>query len=226
VQPYVIRQSDYLLKIAHKFNFDPDTVWNDPKNDALRKARPNPNILFAGDLLYIPDQLNSDPPSHELIAGSTNTFVATDPPTVSVAVKFVSEDDPSAYASKAYTVKELDLLTGLATDDEGMASFDAPLTLESATIVFTDTGESFLLRVGWINPIDTNSGVLQRLGHLGFLEDIGLRRTYVVDDDGPEEPDDATLALGLMAFQASQNLPTSGVLDDATADALTKAHGS
>ena len=55
MEPYVIRQGDYLLQVAHTFGFDADTVWNDDKNSDLARLRPDHNILRPGDILYIPD---------------------------------------------------------------------------------------------------------------------------------------------------------------------------
>jgi hypothetical protein len=52
--PYVIKQGDYLAKIAHRFGFDAIAVWNDETNATLRTVRPNPNILYPGDVLYVP----------------------------------------------------------------------------------------------------------------------------------------------------------------------------
>jgi hypothetical protein len=51
MQPYVVRENDFLLKIAFEFGFDADSVWNAPNNDDLRRLRPNPNQLFPGDVL-------------------------------------------------------------------------------------------------------------------------------------------------------------------------------
>ncbi len=55
MQPHIVKQGEYLLKIAHEFDFDAVTVWNDAANEELRTLRKNPNILLAGDKLYIPD---------------------------------------------------------------------------------------------------------------------------------------------------------------------------
>ena len=147
MQPYVIRENDYLQRVAFEFDFDGETVWNDDANADLRQLRPDPNFLLAGDVLYIPDQYSESPVTHVLAAGSTTTFVATDPPTVTVSVKFVGGDD-STYAGKAYSVQELEDLTGLTTDGDGVASFEAPVTLETATIVFDDSGETLALAIG------------------------------------------------------------------------------
>ena len=36
--------------------FDYRTIYNAPENDDFRQERPNPNIIFPGDQLYIPDK--------------------------------------------------------------------------------------------------------------------------------------------------------------------------
>jgi hypothetical protein len=169
MEPYVIRQGDYLLKVAYKFGFEADPVWNDPSNDDLRKLRPNPNILLAGDILHIPDQVDKKAASFDLAIGSTNTFVAPPPPTVTVTVQFVDGDD-AVYASKAYTIEELDQLTGLKADGQGVVTFEAPVTLDEATLVFTESGETWVLAIGELNPIDSLSGMLQRLKSLGEVD--------------------------------------------------------
>jgi hypothetical protein len=178
MQPYVIRRGDFLLKIAYKLGFDADTVWNDPLNDDLRKLRPDPNFLLAGDLMYVPDQTENDPPTHDLAAGSTTTFVTPPPPTHTLHFRFVN-DDGSVYASKDYTIQELPDLTGLSTDGDGFSTFEAPVTLDKATIVFTETGEQWSFQIGGIDPINSLSGVFQRLQNLGF---IGRDVQYVDSD--------------------------------------------
>jgi hypothetical protein len=75
---------------------------------------------------------------HSLVVGSTNSFTAPDPPTVTVTQTFVGADS-TTYASRAFMVVELEDLTGLTTNGDCTATFSAPVTLESATIVFADT---------------------------------------------------------------------------------------
>jgi hypothetical protein len=108
MQPLVIRQGDYLAKLADQLGFDADAVWGDDSNAQLRLLRPNPNILFAGDVLYVPDPAKA-PPAQSLTPGSTNSFVTNAPAMVSVSITFT---DPGL-ASQAYTVPELPQLTGL-----------------------------------------------------------------------------------------------------------------
>jgi hypothetical protein len=163
LKPYVIRQGDYLSKLADQFGFDADAVWNDPENADLKKLRPNPNILFPSDILHIPGAAPTV--THDLTTGATNTFTRN-PPTVVITVKFAD----ASLASQPYTVQELEDLTGLTTDASGTLSFTAPVTLEIATVVFTASGTTCPINVGHLDPIDTLSGIFHRLRHLGFVD--------------------------------------------------------
>jgi N-acetylmuramoyl-L-alanine amidase len=168
MQPYVICDSDHLLQVAHKFGFDPDEVWNDPSNADLRKLRPDFNVLLAGDVLYIPDQVDKPVTFHNLAVGSTNSFVAPNPPKVSVSVRFIDANG-STHTSKSFTIEELPELQGLKTTDEGVATFSVPVNLGRATLVFDETGEARSLWIASMDPIDTLSGIFKRLQNLGFI---------------------------------------------------------
>jgi hypothetical protein len=207
VQPYVIRQGDFLLKLATRFGFDADEVWNDDKNADLRQQRPDPNILLPGEMFYIPDSTETDP--MPVITGTTNVFTPR-PPTVTIICKF-GGNDSTTYASKAYTITELPEMTGLATDSEGVGNVEVPVSLDTATLVFSDTAESFTLCVGDLDPHDTPSGAQQRLTTLGFPL--------------PDEPDEHDLRCALAMFQCARGLDPTGDLDDQTAAKLKDEHG-
>ncbi len=192
-----MRQGDFLVQLANNFGFDPDIVWQDPSNATLRALRSNPNILCAGDVLYIPDLPTQPPPMTSLMLGATNSFVAQDPPTVILTHKFIGSDSTS-YASKGYTVQELDQLTGLTTDGDGVATFEAPVTLATATIVFTDTGESWALHLGAMDPINTMSGIFMRLQNLGYIAgNVTYDGLSATNNLGP-------MRAGLQALKAAQ----------------------
>jgi hypothetical protein len=169
VQPYVIRQGDHLCSLAYRYGFDADTVWSHPKNAELRDAQnlsPDPNALNPTDVLYIPDA--APPDMQDLNTGSTNTFVV-DVPTEALNVTF-TQGDGTPYASMSFTVQELPDLTGLATNGAGLATFQVPVTLKAATVVFSDSGASFVLAIGQMDPIDSLSGIFKRLVNLGYID--------------------------------------------------------
>jgi hypothetical protein len=241
MEPYVIADGDYLALLAYQQDFDADTVWNDPANDDLRALRPDPNLLWPTDILHVPNQMNKMPVTHTLAPGSTTTFVST-PPTLPVAVKFTGAD-PSAYASKAYVVKELEDLTGLTTNGDGLATFDAPITLQTMTVVFTDSGEAWRLKIGSMDPIETLSGIWQRLQNLGYLDgDIELdpdnldplrvaltRLKEIVQPDADDAPASAPPAppAGGGTSEPAGGSPPSGSIDaDPTWDASSDSSDS
>jgi hypothetical protein len=203
MQPYVIKQGDYLAALAHKFDFDADDVWNHDKNSDLREACPDPNILNPTEILYIPDQVNKKPKTFSLNTGTTNSFVS-DTPKVTIAIRFDDED----LKNKDYTVVELPELTDLKTGDDGTASFSIPVTLPSFTIEFTESGAAFQIFVAHLDPITTLSGVAQRLQNLGYLGP---------QPDGSDLDVDAVRA-ALRMFKADQDDDSSDDGDDSDSD--------
>jgi len=61
---YTVVAGDFLTSIAKKFGIaDWRTIYFDPSNAAFRAKRPNPNHIFAGDVIMIPVASPSSSPS-------------------------------------------------------------------------------------------------------------------------------------------------------------------
>ena len=216
--PYVVRRGDHLVKIVTSRNLDPDEVWQHPKNATLRGKRKSMHVLCAGDIVFLPN-----PPPVKWLpisVGASNPFKAT-VPTVKITVVFSRTGKP--LASESCTVDELPALGSLTTDGSGSLTFQAPVHLEHMTVTFPKYGAKYGLRVGHLDPVEEPSGVLQRLRNMGYTTRVpggGVWR-----GSGPQSPDEAELFRGLLAFQAAQKLPPTGILDQATRDALAKQHG-
>lgn len=210
--PYVVRRGDYLLKIAQQMGFDAATVWQDPKNAALRKSRPSMNVLCVGDVLYVPQT-----PQREWMpvkVGSANPYVAK-VPTVQVAVKFAYEGKP--LASEKCTIRELPELGTLTTTSDGTLRFAAPVNLQLATVRFMGPGIVQPLSIGHLDPVSELTGVYQRLSNLAFvLDDPGDAGT--VDEQSIREP--------LSAFESAEGLAdATGNLNDDVRAKLKTAYG-
>jgi hypothetical protein len=199
VQPYVIKQGDHLALLAHKFGFDADAVWNDPANDDLRNAERDPELLAAGDVLYIPNQVDKKPVTFDLSTGSTNTFQSSEP-TMDLQIKFA---DPQ-FASKAYTVQELPDLSSQSTGEDGTLKVTIPVTMPSFTVVFTEDGTTVVCKVAQVDPVRTMTGVIQRLQNLGYLDPRTAADAF--------DPD--TISGALDAFCAAHPSDDSGPPDD------------
>lgn len=222
MQPYVIKQGDYLALLAYRFGFDANTVWNDPANDNLRKRRPDPNMLSATDILYIPNPEKKKPSTFSLASGQTNSFVST-APEVDISLKF----SDASRASQAFTISELPALTGLTVGGDGTAMFKVPVSLPFFTLIFTSDGAAFKCKTGYIDPIGTLTGIVQRLQNLGYLDRLGaydvgtidaIRRAlsafrYVQRGDAPAAPD-ADAAANPSGASSDDDASDDGAGDD------------
>jgi hypothetical protein len=169
MRPYIVRQGDHLAKIAYQLGFNADTIWADPQNVQLRqdgKLSQDPNVLYPTDMLYVPDDDDSEPASFSLATGSTNTFVSS-PPTMTVLVQFTD----AALASQPCTIAEFPDLTGLTTDGNGLLTLPLPVTADRATVTFSATGTQCVLLIGSLDPITKATGVKHRFQNLGYVDD-------------------------------------------------------
>src|SRR5436190_11709394 len=124
MKPYVVKQGDYLLKVAHTLGFDAEKVWSDGKNGDLKKLRKDHSMLKPGDILYVPDE-----PKKKLSvnAKQSNTYVAR-VPSIKVCVVVAEDDDP--IENEKYVVEGLGDDTERVTDDKGQISFEAPVHIK------------------------------------------------------------------------------------------------
>src|SRR5918911_5454702 len=53
---HIVEQGECLSSIALQYGFMPDTIWNDPANAQLKFLRKDPNILYPGDEIEIPER--------------------------------------------------------------------------------------------------------------------------------------------------------------------------
>ncbi|MBI4955352.1 MAG: peptidoglycan-binding protein [Myxococcales bacterium] len=204
--PYVVRPGDYLTRIAARRGFDARAVWQHERNAELRRRRPNPEVLAAGDILYVPE---SRPSRSSLTVGGTNAF-SVRLPTVKIELALTGSDG-RPLANKRYWVDGEEAGT---TDGDGKVALAVRPTQPSVSLRVEDSPDTYLLRLAHLDPVDTGAGVRQRLVNLHYLpEDGGL----VTEEH---------LAEALRNFQRRMGLDESGAPDDATRERLVSEHGS
>lgn len=226
MQPYVVCQGDHLKAIADARGFDPDAVWNDPTNAAIKAQRGTYNVLAPGDVVYVPAP---SPKYTALATGQENNFTST-PATITITHAFFADDQPLANAAfKVLDGVDPDPTQPLAppgsTDGDGKAKFEVPARTTRVWLAF-DGGQTFVLAVGHLDPASTPSGCAQRLTHLGYLDQLGTDGQGTPDPDDPDDDTAQWIALALTAFQHDNGLPETGELDDASSAKLVEKYGA
>jgi Putative peptidoglycan binding domain len=215
MKPYVIKQGDYLIKLAHILSFDADEVWNHGKNAELKRKRTNHNVLVPGDILYIPE----DPPKkNRFTAASTNTFAAFVP---RIAVKVAMNMAGKPMKGETYVVRGIgEDEKEKTTDAQGNVEFQASVHVRDVEVHFPKRNLTRTIAVGGLDPIEEPSGLKMRLTHLGFYT------AQPAPGGGYPGRDDNRLEAAVFAFQTANQLPATGECDDATKAAILAAHGS
>jgi|SRR5437867_3865176 len=183
---YTVKQGDFLSKIAAKFGFaNAMTIWDDPQNAKLKKERKNPNVLFPGDVLFIPDKKQKQE------SGPTEQRIRFELKGSKVMLRLVLEDAfnkpianaPCELAVEGETHK-------LVSDGKGKIEKEIPKSAEKATLVIKDpktpiNDQIIPILIGHLNPVDKLSGQKARLNNLGYFagpldkEDENLFRSAV-----------------------------------------------
>ncbi len=210
---HVVKQGETLSGIAREHGFaDWRLVYNHASNAELRKKRPDPNVLYPGDKIQLPDV---KPRTVSRKTGGGGPFTLQTRSRV-VRLKLV---DPAgkAMGSAKYTLT----FTGKppvegSTKGDGTLEVPLPATCRDALLVVGE--QRFKLQLGHLNPMDDVpdegvSGAQARLANLGYA---------VAEATGTL---DAATKVALAAFQADQGLEVDGTLSAATKSKLKEAHG-
>jgi len=167
---YTVVQGDHLSKIAKEHGFpDYHVIWDDPNNAELKQMRQNPNVLFPGDQVFVPDKEDKEE------SGNTekrHTFQVDKEP---LKLRLVLEDafeKPIANAKCALTVDGQ--VSQPTTDGNGKIEVDIPSNAQSATLVIRSDETSFQnipipIPIGNLDPGDQLSGQISRLNNLGYF---------------------------------------------------------
>ena len=198
---------DHLARVAATYTFRSyGPLWNDPANAELRARRHNPNILAAGDLVYVPElslrEVDRATEQRHRFKAELHQLVAR-------------------LAFKTWEGKPVDgvpaeiMLDGKATPATatGPGGIEVPVepTTDRCTIRLPN-GE-VVGRRGFLEPADTQAGARQRLTNLGYQAGES------------NDPADRVFRSAVEEFQCDHGLPVDGKVGAGTRAALVKSHG-
>ncbi|WP_266158037.1 PGRP and LysM peptidoglycan-binding domain-containing protein [Dyella silvatica] len=215
---YIIRQGDYLSKVARQFGYaDWKILWNHPSNAKLKSQRKNPNVLYPGDVLFIPEKGDKD-----LTRPTDNTHRFT---VKGTPLKLIVVLDHPYAKPLAHTRCDLSLEGGsstVTTDGHGKFAQDIAPTTEEVRIIVRKSGSPIdglliPLRVGYLDPVDELSGQRERLNNLGYAA------------GAPAEADatarDKLFRSAVEEFQCDLQLQVDGICGPLTQAKLKSTHG-
>jgi hypothetical protein len=195
---YEVESGDSMPSIAKQTGFFWETLWNHDKNADLKEKRKNPNVLLAGDQVFIPEL---EPKTFSKAADAQHKFRRKGVPVKLVLKLLKSDGEPRANEAYVLTVNNKDLKGN--TDGDGVLKQYIPNDAREGILKLDDGKECFPVRIGALDPVDTVTGLQQRLANLGY------------DCEETGQLDDPTVR-ALTLFQAANQLDPSGAPDDAT----------
>ena len=243
-QEYVVQPGDCISSIAETNGLLWENVWNHPKNADLKKRRKDPNILFSGDVVFLPDVevRTESKPTDQLhkfvlkrvmaklrirlmkVPGKDEQRAAQGTAGEQGTQHFegadaVSDPEPKAVPrTNALYVLDVDgVIRRGKTDSDGYIDVPISPSAENGSLMLDPgtTQETVIpLELGYLDPVGEICGVKQRLSNLGF----------VCDDMGNELTD--SLEAALRAYQESRGLEITGKADGATLSDIKSEHGS
>jgi hypothetical protein len=211
---HIVVQGECLSSIAHDFGFgDWHTIYDDPHNSAFRAKRPDPNLIYPGDELYIPD---FTPRDDNCQTDMNHRFQLLAKPTY---LNLRIQDPADKALSGANYTLTLDRLTFHGkTDGDGWIKRKIYPNSQFGTLQVwpnSDDQETFFkwdVKLGHLDPLDTTSGVKARLNNLGY--DCGE-----VDSTEDDLYDQA-----VRQFQQDHNLTVDGIVGPQTRGKLKQEH--
>lgn len=210
---HIVKQGDYLSKIAKQYGFaDYKAIWNHPKNAEFKKKRKNPNILYPGDELFVPDREEKE---LSCSTGKRHRFEVKRSP---LKLRLVLKD----FGYKPFANTKCVLYVDgqkfeLTSDADGLIEHAIPSTAEQARLQVDDPNSPIDLdvpiQIGHLDPLDTVPGQKSRLNNLGYYA-------------GPlDKEDEALFKSAVEEFQCDQKLAVDGKCGPKTQAKLHEVHG-
>ncbi len=207
---HVVKQGECISSIAKDTGHFWETIWNEPANSELKGIRKDPNVLLPGDRLTIPVlRPKQEPGATEM----RHRFVRRGEP-AKLCLRLLDTDQPLAGLPYKLTIGDR-VCTG-TTDAEGKLEIPIPGNAKSGRLEVgkDDDIRTYHLRLGSVDPVESITGVQQRLNNLGFA--CGAA-------DGVLGP---RTRAALKRYQARHNPPEPGEPDVSTQKQLQSDHGS
>jgi hypothetical protein len=192
-----VKQGDCILNIAEQHGMSWGKVWQLPENTELRNVRKDPTVLYPGDVVQVQEkdirEENRSTDKRHRFEKNRNA--------AKVRIRFLLDDEPRWRLPFTLIVNGKEIHG--QTDGKGLLEADIPPDAGTGLLRIGKAGEEIQLPItfGSLDPIDTDSGLRQRLLMLGFPENNGIKAA-------------------VKAFQEKYGLSATGNADEETRQKL------
>lgn len=215
---HTVVQGDHLSSIARKYGFSSyKTIWDHGQNAELKKKRQNPNVIFPGDRLFIPDKGEKEE------SRGTEKRHHFKVKTEKLKLRLVLEDmyeKPLANAMVELSIENE--VFKLTTDGQGKIEADIKATDGQGLLTIKDPqtpiNEILIpIKIGNLDPVEEESGQKARLNNLGYFAGPS--------DAKSDEQNKAAFLSAVEEFQCDHGLAVDGKCGPNTQAKLKQAHG-
>jgi len=211
---HTVQQGDYLSKIAADHGFASHLpIWNHGQNADLKQLRKNPEVLYPGDQVFVPEK--------ETKVESRGTEVRHKFRALKETLKLrltVLDMSQQPVANKPCQLTVDGTVYNLTTDGTGLVEQEVPRQATTGRLVMDDDTVPIHLDVklliGHLDPATEKSGQIGRLENLGYHTGSG----------GPDE--ERLFKRAVEEFQCDHHLAVDGICGPQTQAALERVHGS
>jgi len=203
---HIVSQGECLSSIASANGLRWPDIWNHPNNAELKRRRKDPNVLFPGDELFVPEKVIK---TEAKATESTHKFVK---PGAQAFLRLKLLEWDKALAKQKYLLEFESVSVAGETDEHGYLEELIPLSLTTARLYSGSDRAPIDLFIGGLDPITEVTGLQGRLVNLGY--------SCPVDGATSERTIEAT-----SLFQMDAGLSVTGTFDPATETAILSSHG-
>jgi hypothetical protein len=204
---HVVKLGECLESIAERFGFSWESLWNSGDNADLKKLRHDPNLLYPGDIVFVPGQLVREESAK---TGARHRFKCKNSPS-KLNIQLLENGDPLANEPYKLLI-DGQFQTG-QTDVKGKIQVEIHPSTRKCHLTLTKSDKKFILQLGYLGPLEEVTGYQARLQNLGYyqgrIDGIAGKATVKA----------------IASFQRDNDLDDTGKADQETLKALQKAHG-